>query len=342
MPRLAIARPDDVSTVYRESHSIWGAGLSRRDYLGLWKEITGTRWATENAAFYVWLDDDGETILSSLKLYRPCLRLDGQVSRAAVLGAVFTPREQRGNGHARDLIEHVLEQCREQGARLSLLFSDIGTEYYSRMGYVALPATEQWGTLRRDRRPQPEGWKIRPATDEDQTSLRAAYRASGSHRVLAVERDEDHWEFLKVRSRSFFDRLGQAGVQQRVDVAVRDAEVVGYLTSVSGRGEWNVREVAAVDGDPRIQAQIVRLCAMGAFAEGHAALLRLAPARGAGTDAGLGGAQSVEGRCGPDVACADGGTRSGRTPSTRRDLPAVPGPVLTRRSTGSCVGPPSC
>ena len=74
MPRLVEAEDRHIERIYRESHALWGVGLSRRDYRELWDEIRATPWGREHARFYAWLDDDG-TLLSSLKAYRPMLQL---------------------------------------------------------------------------------------------------------------------------------------------------------------------------------------------------------------------------------------------------------------------------
>ena len=94
MPTLAEADRRQVLEIYRQSHSLWGIGLSPADYVALWDDISATEWARRNAEFLVWGDGSGR-ILSSLKLYRPRVRVLGREMRAAVLGAVFTPPNLR-------------------------------------------------------------------------------------------------------------------------------------------------------------------------------------------------------------------------------------------------------
>ena len=57
-----------------DSHALWGAGLSTADYFGMWEDLADSRWGR---AWYSWravVDPEGH-VLSSLKLYRPQLRL---------------------------------------------------------------------------------------------------------------------------------------------------------------------------------------------------------------------------------------------------------------------------
>jgi len=267
MPRLAIAERHHLDQVYRESHAVWGIGLSRRDYVALWTDLSRTPWAREHARFYVWLNDEGE-VLSSLKLYRPLIRIGGSTSRASLLGAIFTPRVRRRRGHAAALIRAVLERGRERGDAAAMLFSDIGTRYYASLGFHPLPAEEQWGTLPRRVRNLPENWTLRPLLEGDLPALRQAHLDTGSARALAVVRDETHWEFLLTRSRVYFERLGDRTIRQRWVVALREGRFAGFVVAVEGHGEWSVREVAALGGDPRDMASIVRVAGAAARREG--------------------------------------------------------------------------
>lgn len=257
MPRLAPARDDQLDAIYKESHALWGAGLSLEDYRALWEDLRRTPWGSEHAGFLVWLDAS-DRVLSSLKTYRPRLRLLDRIVRSTVLGAVFTPQHYRGQGHAADMVCAVVEQARERGDGAALLFSDIGTEYYGALGFQALPAQEQWGSLDRAAGAAPAGWSLRPMEDADLDSVRLAHQAFCEQRPIAVIRDTEHWRFLRVRSQSFFDRLKDPQLRQCCGVALRDKRFAGYLITVEGHGEWSVREVGAVGGDFRAMAQIVR------------------------------------------------------------------------------------
>ena len=134
MPRLQVASAQQIETIYRESHAVWGAGLSRENYLGLWNDVSRTAWVRGHARFYVWLDD-ASRLASSIKLYRLRASLHGRPSRLGVLGAIFTPAAMRRRGHATAMVRHVLEREREEGSALALLFSDIGTRFYENFGF---------------------------------------------------------------------------------------------------------------------------------------------------------------------------------------------------------------
>jgi len=266
MASLTVARDDQLDSIYRESHALWGSGLLIEDYLGLWRELTDTEWARRHAGMYVWCDEAG-TVLSSVKLYRPELRVGDRVCRATVIGALFTPSALRGCGHASRLVEAALAHARERGDPLALLFSDIGTDFYVRLGFRALPAEEQWGVLPTDPRP-PAGWSLRPKVASDLAAMSRAHLDLATSRPLAMIRDTHHWTFLDIRSSRFFERLNDRRLTYRQQVVLCGREFAGYLITVEGRGEWNVRELGAVEGSPETMATILRLGARQAQAAG--------------------------------------------------------------------------
>jgi GNAT superfamily N-acetyltransferase len=99
---------------------IWHEGLSRgayeRYYAGQlalpWGRAHLRRWALVEAA----------AVLASAKTYRFEAMLDGQSIRVVGLGAVFTQPAHRGRGHARVLVDRLLERAAADGADLALLF----------------------------------------------------------------------------------------------------------------------------------------------------------------------------------------------------------------------------
>jgi len=267
MPRLVVAESSHVERIYRESYALWGAGLTRRDYLELWNEISSTPWGRQNARFYVWLGDDDE-ILSSLKIYRPKLQLLGECERVIVLGAIFTPRAQRRRGHAAAAVRAALDAGSAAGARAAMLFSDIGTRYYDEFGFHEIPADEQWGPLRARQDDVPHGWTLREMETRDLPAVIEMHDTFCVARPFAFLRDAEHWEFVRTRAFSFFQRLGSAHVRQRWQVAESNGEIVGYLITVEGRGEWNVREVGALGGGFERMARVLRLGAVDAARSG--------------------------------------------------------------------------
>lgn len=266
--RLAEATREQLVAIYSESHGLWGVGLSLADYQTVWEDVSRTAWARGHARFCVWLDDR-ERVCSSLKVYRPLVRVADRVCRATVLGAIFTPRTHRRQGHASGLVRAALDEGRRRGDGVALLFSDIGTRYYEAFGFQALPAQEHWGPLPRKSPARLEDWLLRPLLDSDMDAVRSAHDDTIARRPIAILRDLDHWEFLRVRSASYFQHLDDPRVRQLSLVANHHGRFAGFLTTVEGRGEWNVREIGASGGDPQLMATILALGAAVARQSGQ-------------------------------------------------------------------------
>jgi hypothetical protein len=73
------------------------------------------------------------------KALRFVARVGGRDVSVLGIGAVFTPVEARGQGHARSLINEMTSEAAGAGAGLALLFSEIGTSYYESMGFRTVP-----------------------------------------------------------------------------------------------------------------------------------------------------------------------------------------------------------
>jgi len=260
VPRFITPNPEQIRSILSESHALWGAGLSVADYVSMWEELADSRWGR---AWYSWraLVDDRARVVSSLKLYRPALRLGDTVGRIAAIGAVFTPRALRRSGHAARLLGECLEEAARRGDQAALLFTDIGTEYYRALGFAPLPCEDALGTLPAAAAKAPAGVTLRAMTLDDLDAVARAHDAAVAKRPIAVVRDRDHWEFLLLRAGSFFARLDGSGLARRFTIAMESSRAIGYLIGVMGPGEWNLREAGAFDGSP---ATLARILAAGA------------------------------------------------------------------------------
>src|SRR5262245_44746310 len=115
------------------THLIWSEGLGRDDY-GRWNRAQmATDWGRDHLR-RVALVEDGR-LLASAKRYDFTARLQGRAVPVLGVGAVFTPPDMRGRGHARMLIHAMHDDARARGCAMALLFSEIGPAFYESMGY---------------------------------------------------------------------------------------------------------------------------------------------------------------------------------------------------------------
>jgi hypothetical protein len=146
----------------------------------------------------VLLNDAGDRV-ASLKRYRYPVRVDGRDGWMCGIGAVFTGPEHRGAGHASRLVEHVVEQSRQEGALLAGLFSEIGTAFYERLGFTAVPLDEV--SLRVSRRDGSPAMLVRAGDDRDLPSLAAMHAVRTADARFSLRRDAPlvHYAITKKR-----------------------------------------------------------------------------------------------------------------------------------------------
>ena len=267
MPRFVTPTAEQIRSVLRESHALWGAGLSVADYVGMWEEMADTRWGR---AWYSWraLVDDQGRVLTSLKLYRPMLRLGETTGRTSAIGAVFTPRAFRRGGHAAALIRATCEEAGRRGDRSAVLFTDIGTEYYRSLGFTSLPCEDALGSLPDAPLDATRRVTFRSMTLDDIDPVARAHDVACARFPIAVLRDRDHWEFLLLRAATFFRRLDRSSLEHRFMIAMESSRPIGYLVAVLGPGEWNLRDAEAFDGEPGTLARILESAAAEASTAG--------------------------------------------------------------------------
>jgi hypothetical protein len=255
VPRLITPDPSQVRSILEESFALWGAGLALPDYIGMWEELADTPWGRRWFSWRAWMDERGE-ILSSLKLYRPLVRIGDETTRAAAIGAVYTPRKHRRRGHAAAMIQAVLAEAEDRQDQPGFLFTDIGVEYYAGLGFRPLACEDLLGTI--PARGTAPAISFRAATLDDIDDMARAHERTCASRAVAILRDRAHWEFLYARAATFFRRLDGSDLSRRFTVAIERDAPVGYVVAVEGGGEWNLREAASYDGSPDTLARILR------------------------------------------------------------------------------------
>ncbi len=265
MPELAVADPRQLEFVYRQTHGLWGAGLEYEAYRSFWLDLSRTAWACEHLAHLVWHEQG--RVLASMKLYQPAVQWYGRPGTVAGIGAVFTVPEHRGQGHASAMLRAALALSRARGDRGALLFSDIGADFYVRLGFRALAAEEAWGKLVA---PQGTagGWRLRPLTPDDLPLVARFFQDAVRQRLFSIVRNVEYWRYLVERSEGYFRRLHGSDLSQRFQIAVRDGETRGYLISMDVGDVWIVREAVVVPDDDEALAGLLRAGAAAAWRRG--------------------------------------------------------------------------
>lgn len=133
--KLVPADGDILGQILHESHPIWCDGLTPQAYAQFNAAQLRTPWGARHLSRCA-LVDGGGRLLTSAKRYQLRLKIDDRAVNAVGIGAVFTPASQRGKGYAPAIIARILEAAQRDGAELALLFTEIGTQYYERLGFT--------------------------------------------------------------------------------------------------------------------------------------------------------------------------------------------------------------
>ena len=243
--RLVPAEGSLLEEVLDFTHTIWSEGLSRTAY-GQWNAAQlRTRWGKQHLG-RVALVDAGGRLLATATRYRFAARVDGRSGFVSGLAAVFTPPDCRGHGYATALLERMIEQERKEGALAAALFSEIGPEFYARLGFVPVPLDEV--TVSVELKRGSPAMLVRAGDDRDLADVAAmdGIRSSGTR--FALEREVPLIQYSIAKKR-LLAGLGAPGTRQvEFFVAEEGASAVAYaLLSISARG-WTLEE--AGDRDP--------------------------------------------------------------------------------------------
>ena len=227
------------------THQIWSEGLTQRAYAQWNTAQLRTPWGRQHLQRFA-LVDDGGRLLATAKRYRYRAHLDGRAGWMAGIGAVFTPHLQRGNGYASQLIERLLDVERRDGVLFASLFSEIGTTYYERLGFVAVPLDEV--TVRVERRDGAPAMLVRAGDDRDLAAVEAMHKVRSSDVRFTLNRDRSMIHYALAKKR-LLAGLGPLGLRQvEFVVAEEGATAVAYALLHENAKGWTIEE--AGDRDP--------------------------------------------------------------------------------------------
>src|SRR5581483_3666593 len=206
--------------------TIWHEELSRAAYGRWWSAQLRTPWGRTHLKRRGLVT--GTTVLASGKEYHLTAVLGGATIGVLGIGAVFTQPGHRGRGYARDLIERLLDDAKRDGTSAALLFSEIGADYYERIGFVTIPTSD---CLLRVADPPSRGapaMLVRAGDDRDLPAIAALGRAQAHAFRFHLDRDPDFIHYAIARKR-LLAGLGRPGARElHFFVAEEGASAVAY------------------------------------------------------------------------------------------------------------------
>jgi GNAT superfamily N-acetyltransferase len=227
------------------THPIWGEGLSRRAYAQWNAAQTATPWGRQHLQ-RVALVDEGGALLATAKRYRFAVRLAGRTGWMCGIGALFTPPDRRGHGYGARLVERLVQDARTEGALVAGLFSEIGTDYYTRLGFAHVPLDEVTVTV--ERKWGAPAMLVRSGEERDLEAVAAMHDVRARGVPFALLRPAALVGYAIARKR-LLAGLGPSGLRQvEFFVAEEGATAVAYVLLTQNAHGWTLQE--AGDRDP--------------------------------------------------------------------------------------------
>ncbi len=211
-----------VAEAASHTHEIWSNGSSLEKHTE-WQKTNLRRAGPEILKYIGLLDETG--LIASIKRYGLVVHVPGVGAQPALgIGAVYTRKDARKKGAAGTLLRWLLDDARAQGQVLALLFSEIGTSYYERLGFVALPSFEH-SAATNDISGE-TSLSVRPASDPDEDAIIAFHEASWDPPIVRIVRTREHLRYFRFRNGA-----------DRAWILQRDGKDVGYVIAAIHDGK---------------------------------------------------------------------------------------------------------
>lgn len=243
--RMVVAEGALLERILDSTFPVWHDGLTRRAYSQWSKAQLRTPWGRERLVRFALLDAD-DTCVASAKRYRHDVMIDGRDGWMCGIGAVFTPPEHRGKGHAATLIERMLDQARTEGALVAGFFSEIGAPYYERLGFATVPMDEV--TVGVGGKAGAPAMLVRAGVEGDYPAICAMHATRSAGAGFALRRD-GHGLHYAVSKKRLFAGLSPPGTRQfEFFVAEEGYTAAAYAVFSQNQHGWTLEE--AGDRDP--------------------------------------------------------------------------------------------
>lgn len=244
-PTLVTATDAILSQIYNQTWPIWSDGLERGSYERYNRAQMATPWGKTHLDRLALLD--GGTVLASAKRYRLTLRVGAEDIPCLGIGAVFTPPDLRGRGHAGVLIERMIEQAAGDGAGMALLFSEIDPAFYARLGFEPIPIGEATLALRAQRREGAPAVLMRGGDDRDIDNIASMHAARASRYGLSLARTPEYIRHA-ISKRRLLAAFGAPGLRHvEYFITEEGGNAVAYIVVTRGPEghvleEWGDRD----------------------------------------------------------------------------------------------------
>ncbi|GGA29833.1 GNAT family N-acetyltransferase [Psychrobacillus lasiicapitis] len=137
MKKIREATKEDMINIYMMGFDVWGDDMPVEKYITMCQDTIKYK----KGKWYVLEATDTKELLSSLIVYKLNPSEDLIVKG---IGSIATPANSRKNGYAFLLVKETINKLeQEENCNNFFLYSDIGTDFYKRLGFIVLPNESQ-------------------------------------------------------------------------------------------------------------------------------------------------------------------------------------------------------
>lgn len=276
MLRLVPAEGWILETILAETHTIWHEQLPLPAFRRWWAAQLRTPWGQGRLRRLALLD--GESVIASVKVYDFDAVLDDERIGVCGLGAVFTQTAHRGHGYGRTLITRVLDQAASRGQQMALLFSEIGVDYYARIGFVPVQIRDATFQVADPPQRGAPATLVRAGDERDFDAVVTMGRLMAARFRFHLERDRTllHYAIAKQRLKAGLAPHGTRELQ--FFVAEEGASAAAYVILGVEADVWTILECGDRDAPgARVGAMLQALIAREPTARPKQIVGRLAP-----------------------------------------------------------------
>jgi GNAT superfamily N-acetyltransferase len=233
------------------THLSWPDGLDRHAYGRFRAAQMKTGWGRGHQRPFALVE--GVDLLASAELYDLSGRFNGRPVRVCGVGSVFTSPAHRGLGHARVLVETLVDRAARSGAEMALLFLRPGLDDDVRHGFDAIPLTEATLQVAESPRHGAPMTMVRGGEERDLAAIVAmgrvradAFRLHGGR--FHLDRDIDFVQYAITRKR-LLAGLGPPDARQlHFFIAEEGTTAAAYVVVTIAGNTWTLEECG--DRDP--------------------------------------------------------------------------------------------
>jgi hypothetical protein len=185
---------------------------------------------------------EGEDLLASAQEYDLAGICDGRAVRICGVGSLVADPARRGRGHARVLLQALLDRAANRGAELAVVFSHAGLDDDAQQGFEAIPVTEVTLEVTQSARHGAPMTMVRGGEERDLAAIVSMGRMRAGPLRFHLDRDIDLVQYALTRKR-LIAGLGPAGERQlHFVIAEEGITAAAYVVVSVAGGVWTIEE----------------------------------------------------------------------------------------------------